>query len=532
MIVWEFIFNFFSNLGTLISGWLYSVLPDWAAYLIMGIINVIVVILILVGAVIFIGWVERRTLGKFQIRLGPNRAGPQGILQIIADVIKLFLKEDIVPRLGDKWVHLLAPIVVFIPTLLAVAVLPLEQGAIFADLNVGILYIVAVTTLTGVGVFMAGWGSSNKYSGLAAMRAVAQMVSYEIPLVLSIIGVVMLAGSLSMTTIVEEQTVPFILLQPLGFLIYFIGASAEVNRSPADLLEAESELVTGFNMEYSSMKWGLFLLGEYGAAVVVSAIITTLFLSGWKGPLLPPWLWFIVKTLFVYFVLIWVRSTIPRLRVDQLMGFAWKFLFPLALANIFITAIELLFWPDVPWPLLFLNIALAILLLIVWSKVFRLGASGFGVWGYGLGIAKGMAVTIMHLFRRPITVSYPEQKLDIAERHRGYEFAWDAERCTACNLCVNACPHQVIRLEIEVDENKKRRVKDLEIDLGRCMFCGLCIEACNRRALSLGVGYETATYRRGDLIAGKERLAAGVAKLSAYARPRRAAEAPEEEEES
>jgi NADH-quinone oxidoreductase chain I len=284
-------------------------------------------------------------------------------------------------------------------------------------------------------------------------------------------------------------------------------------------------------MEYSSMKWGLFFLGEFAAAILVSAIIATLFLGGWQGPWLPPYLWFIVKTFIVYFVLLWMRSTLPRLRVDQLMGFAWKFLFPLSLINIFIIGIELILWPSLPWPLSLVNIGLAVGLVIGWSRLFKLGAGEYREWGYGLGIAKGMALTFIHLFRKPITVQYPEQKLVMPSRLRGYEFGWDQQRCTACQLCANACPHGVIDMTIAIDEKRKRRVEKLEMDLGRCMFCGLCIEACNRQALTMGMDYETATYRRGDLIMDMSKLSRGVSQPSAYARVKKAAEPGKEGEE-
>ncbi|MEE8173705.1 MAG: complex I subunit 1 family protein, partial [Dehalococcoidia bacterium] len=205
-------------------------------------------------------------------------------------------------------------------------------------------------------------------------------VSYEVPVVLSIVGVILITGSLSMVTIVHEQQVPFILLQPLGFLIFFLGTTAEINRSPFDLLEAESEIVAGFHIEYSGMKFALFYLGEYAHAVAASAVITTQFLSGWKGPVLPPVLWFLIKVGFVFWLFLWMRSTLPRLRVDQLMGFAWKFLLPLALFNVFLTGAEVLLWEEkmaswgnFPWPFLFLNLALAGGLIVLWSKFFRLG---------------------------------------------------------------------------------------------------------------------------------------------------------------
>lgn len=348
----------------------------WAIY------SVAIVAFVLITVMVFI-YMERRVIGKFQLRLGPNRVGPFGALQPIADAIKVLVKEDIIPDKVDRWVHWLAPVVVFVPALLVFAVIPFQGGtffwggpAVLANLDIGILYIVAISSISVVGVFMAGWGSNNKYSLLGAMRGMAQMVSYEVPLVLSILGVVMIAGSLSLVNIVEKQQVPFILLQPLGFIIYFMAASAELNRSPFDLLEAESEIVAGYHTEYSGMKFALFFLGEYAYAVGVSAIISLLFLGGWKFPwgILPAsFIWFVAKVLLVFFLFLWVRSTLPRVRVDQLMGFAWKFLLPLSLANLFIVGVEAIFWPRFPWPLLFLNIALAVALIYAWSRLFRLG---------------------------------------------------------------------------------------------------------------------------------------------------------------
>jgi NADH-quinone oxidoreductase subunit H len=309
-----------------------------------------------------------------QSRLGPNRAGPFGLLQPVADVIKVLLKENIVPDKADKLVHWLAPVVAFVPIAMIFAVVPFQNGALLADLNIGILYVIAFSSIATIGVFMAGWGSSNKYSLLGAMRNVAAVVSYEMPLVLAVVGVVIMAGSLSMNQIVLEQDIPFILFQPLGFLIFFIAGCAEINRSPFDLMEADSELVAGFHTEYSGMKFALFYLVEYAEAIAISAIITTIFLSGWRGPWLPPWLWFIVKTLIVFFFMVWTRTTMPRIRIDQLMGLAWKFLFPLALINLFITAIQVLAWPDgVPWGMIFVNIAIMVVLVVLWSKFFKLG---------------------------------------------------------------------------------------------------------------------------------------------------------------
>ena len=349
--------------------------PDWpGGYWLHWVVFVVVILVfVLLMAIIFI-WLERRGLGRFQVRLGPNRAGPFGVLQPVADVIKVLLKEDIVPAKGDKLIFWLAPVVAFVPTLLLFAVIPFQSGALLADLNVGILYIVAVSSVSVVGIFMAGWASNNKYSLLGAMRTVAQVVSYEIPLGLSVIGVVLIAGSLSMSEIVAAQNIPFILLQPLGFLIFFLASLAEINRTPFDVMEADSEIVAGFHVEYSGMKFGLFYLTEYAETLAVSAIVATLFLGGWRGPWLPPVLWFLIKIFAMFFLIIWIRSTVPRVRIDQVMAFAWKFLLPLSLINIFITGIEVILLPEtLPWPIIFLNLGIAAGLVIVWSKFFQLG---------------------------------------------------------------------------------------------------------------------------------------------------------------
>jgi len=349
--------------------------PDWPGgywwhWLFFSVVLIGFVLVMVMGVI----YVERRGLGRMQSRLGPNRTGPFGLLQPVADAVKVLLKENIVPDKADKLVHWLAPVVAFVPVLMIFAVVPFQNGALLADLNIGILYVIAISSVATVGVFMAGWGSSNKYSLLGAMRNVAAVVSYEMPLVLAVVGVVLVAGSLSMNQIVMAQDIPFILFQPLGFLIFFAAGCAEINRSPFDLMEADQELVAGFHTEYSGMKFAMFYLVEYAEAIAISAIITTLFLSGWKGPLLPPWLWFIVKVFVVFFFMVWTRATFPRVRIDQLMAFAWKFLFPLALINLFITAIQVLVWPDaLPWILIIVNFAIMGILILLWSKFFKLG---------------------------------------------------------------------------------------------------------------------------------------------------------------
>jgi len=342
----------------------------WLHLLVFAVIIINFVLLM----VMFFIWFERRLIGRFQVRLGPNRAGPFGLLQPVADVIKILTKEDIVPTRGDKIVFWLAPIVAFAPVLIIFAVIPFQGDAMLVDLNIGILYIIAVSSMSSIGIFMAGWSSNNKYSLIGAMRDVAQLVSYEIPLVLSIIGVVLIAGSLSLNDIVEAQTVPFILLQPLGFLIFFIGSLAEINRTPFDLVEADSEIVAGYNIEYSGMKFATFYLMEYAEALTSSAIITTLFLGGWRGPLLPPFLWFVIKIVAVFFVIVWIRSTIPRLRIDQVMAFAWKFLLPLALINLIITSMQIVFWPEASaLPIIISGLVIMVALILIWSKFFKLG---------------------------------------------------------------------------------------------------------------------------------------------------------------
>jgi len=348
--------------------------PDWAAYLVAGIVGIVLVLAFVLVLVIVFIWVERRLLGRFQIRLGPNRLGPEGIFQPLATGAKLLMKEDIVPAKADKVLHWLAPVIVFVPVLMIFAVVPIERGAILTDLNVGIVYVVAISAVSAIGIYAAGWASNNKYALIAAFRTVAQMVSYELPIVLAIIGVVLMTGSLSMTKIVESQSIPYIMLQPLGFVIFFLGTVAEMNRSPFDLLEADSEIVAGYHIEYSGFKFAMFYIGEYGHALAYACIITTLFLAGWQGPFLPPIIWFLIKVLAVFGFIVWMRATLPRLRVDQLMSFAWKGLLPMAIVNLFMVAAEMLWLPEINlWILVVVNVTAAGVLVLLWSRLFSLG---------------------------------------------------------------------------------------------------------------------------------------------------------------
>ncbi len=348
--------------------------PNWPSgfwsHLIIFVVILFIFFILMAMAFIYF---ERRVISRFQIRIGPNRIGPFGLLQPVADTIKILIKEDIIPLNVDKVIHLLAPIVTIVPAIMIFAVIPFQNGASLVDLNIGILYIVAISSVSVVGLVMAGWSSNNKYALISTMRVIAQVVSYEIPMALAIIGVILFAGTLSMNSIVQAQHIPYILLQPLGFFIYFMAALAEINRTPFDLLEAEGEIVAGFNIEYSGIKFALFFLAEYTEAVAISAIITTLYLSGWKGPFLPPELWFLIKVFAVFALIIWVRSTLPRLRIDQVMGFAWKFLLPLALINMLITGVQVVIWPNLSqWVIVGINILITVILIVLFSRFFRL----------------------------------------------------------------------------------------------------------------------------------------------------------------
>lgn len=297
---------------------------------------------------------ERKGLGRIQNRLGPNRVGPAGFLQFVADGLKMLTKEDIVPRAADRILHFVAPFVLLVPVLLAFSVLPYGRNMVPIDIDGGLLFFFAVGSATELSVFMAGWSSHNKYSLLGAMRGIAQMISYELPLVLSALTVVMMVGSLRLTQIVDAQAATlwgglhaWHLFTPwgfAGFLLFLVAATAESNRTPFDIPEAESEIIAGYLVEYSGFKYALFFLGEYLGLFAVSALGITLFLGGWLPPFavlgaVPSWLWFFLKLLAMIFFFIWIRGTLPRLRTDQLMAFAWKFMLPMTLINILIAGL-------------------------------------------------------------------------------------------------------------------------------------------------------------------------------------------------
>jgi NADH-quinone oxidoreductase subunit H len=304
-----------------------------------------VLLLVVLGFVTYAILAERKVMGFMQLRHGPNQVGGRwGLLQTVADVLKLLLKEDTIPKLADKPLFILAPVIAFAPAFMVLATIPLTDKLQFADIGVGLLYYIAISGLTTVGVVTGGWASNNKYALLGGMRAAAQMISYEIPLVMSVLGIVLLSGSLNLNDIVAAQENGwFILVQPVAFIVFLIASVAELNRAPFDLPEAESELVAGFHVEYSGFRWAFFMLAEYVYFFAMASLTTVLFLGGWL-PLpflgfIPGAVWFALKFILVAFVLIWFRVTFPRLRADQLMEFGWKVLLPVALANIFLTAL-------------------------------------------------------------------------------------------------------------------------------------------------------------------------------------------------
>ncbi|BEQ15960.1 NADH-quinone oxidoreductase subunit NuoH [Desulfoferula mesophila] len=323
-------------------------IPSWLIDVGLLVIKLAVSLVGLLMIAAYLVLAERKLLGRMQIRLGPNRAGWHGALQPIADVVKMITKEDARPRGADLFLYWFAPAVTALTAFLIAAVVPFGPALnIFGhrfepmvlDLNVGVLYALAFSSIGVYGVSLGGWASNSKYSLLGAVRAAAQMISYELPLALSLVPAVMLAGSLRLTDIVEAQAgLPFILVQPVAFAIFLIAAFAEAKRIPFDLPEAENELMAGFHTEYSGMRFGLYFLGEYVNMIVLGSLVTVFFLGGWHGPLLPPMVWFLLKVFALVFVMIWSRGTLPRLRWDQLMGFCWKVLTPLALVNIVVTA--------------------------------------------------------------------------------------------------------------------------------------------------------------------------------------------------
>jgi len=336
------------QLFVILQHWLVGHAPVGLQSIVSALLSVVAILVVFASLFAITTVLERKGLGRIQNRYGPNRVGPFGFLQPIADGIKSLTKEDIVPQAADKTVHFLAPVVLVLAAFSLYAVLPIGRNMVLANLDAGVLFFFAVSSVMEVTIFMAGWSSRNKYSLLGAMRAVAQMISYEVPLILASVTVIMAAGSLSTVTIVERQAgytgiLPhWFVFTPwgfAGFVLFMIAATAESNRSPFDLPEGESEIIAGYYTEYSGFKFALFFLGEYLGMFAISGLGITLFLGGWAAPLpfltwVPSYLWFFAKLLAMIVMFIWIRGTLPRLRMDQLMNFAWKFMLPMALLNL------------------------------------------------------------------------------------------------------------------------------------------------------------------------------------------------------
>jgi NADH-quinone oxidoreductase subunit H len=375
----EFISDLIVNLGLWLQGLIAStgLAEPWVRLVTSG-IGGFALAIVPFAAVIMLIWAARKLVARMQDRLGPNNSGPYpgpyAIFQTFADAIKMLSKEDVVPTAADRWVFNAAPVLILTVALLVWAVIPLGDGLIGADLNIGIFYVLSLGSGSLVALLMAGWGSNNKYALVGALRAIAQLVSYEIPQVLAVLTVVMVAGTFSMQGIIEAQQIPFLFSMPLTALLFFVGSLAEVSRQPYDLTEADSEIVAGYMVEYSGMKFGQFYLSEFINNFSLSMITATLFLGGWRGPFVRSvpvlgTLWILVKALAVFFVLLWLWGTMPRLRIDQMLDFNWKFLVPVSLANVCMLALVGKALPPDPQPwvhagaLLGSNVLLALVVL-------------------------------------------------------------------------------------------------------------------------------------------------------------------------
>jgi NADH-quinone oxidoreductase subunit H len=308
-------------------------------------LNIFIVLMVALNTAAGLIWLERRLLALWQDRYGPNRVGPFGLGHVLADMIKIFFKEDWIPPFSDKLVFIVAPAIVMVTVAMSFAVVPVSESIVVSDLNIGVLFFLAMSSMGVYSVALAGWSSNSKYALLGGLRAAAQMLAYEVFMGLSLMGVVMMAGSFNLNDIVRAQeNLWFCIPQFLGMCVFVVAGIAETHRAPFDLPEAESELGAGFHSEYSGMKFGMFFVGEYMGVTLISSFITTLFLGGWQGPFLPGWMWFAIKTFFCICMFILVRASLPRFRYDQLMAFGWKTMLPLSLANLMLTAGLILLW--------------------------------------------------------------------------------------------------------------------------------------------------------------------------------------------
>ena len=477
------------------------------------VIGLVVVLLFVLTVVTALTYAERKFLGHVQMRLGPMRVGPHGLLQAPADVIKLTIKEDLVPANADKVVFRLAPFVVFTPIFMLFVTIPFARDLVVRNLDLGLFYLVAIPSVTVVGYIMAGWGSGNKYALLGGARMAAQMVSYEIPMVVALLAVAMLTDTLSLTMIAEQQRdFPFALVQPVGLLIFLIAALAEANRTPFDITHAESEIIGGPTVEYSGVSWAMFFLAEYANVFVIASVTTLLYLGAWHGPFSDtvPGLalfWFAVKAAAVILFIFWLRATFPRLRIDQLMTFSWKVLLPLAFANLVLTGTYLVFGP-----VIFLA-ALAITILAVAA-----GTRRYWRQKIGLGLFRSLRTTTATLQRPPVTVQYPLEKIPVHQRFRGIPaLLWDEEvgeeKCVACDICARECPVDVIYTsgkpnpKAKTGQSTRKRIVDrFDLNYALCIYCGICVEVCPFDALAMSRTYEIAAESPGQFVLDKDQL--------------------------
>lgn len=339
--------NFWNDPLKVAADWLEGIFTGWGmdavfAHVLVAFLGVMLLIVLLMVVDIFLVWVERKVVARFQDRLGPNRLGPFGLIQPFADIIKLIIKEDTTPGSADKVVYNLAPILSMMSVLILWAVVPLAPVMLGTDLNVGVLFIIAAGAIGTLSIIMAGWSSDNKFALIGGFRQVAVMVSFEIPMLAMLMIPVIFAGSMNMNAIINSQDVWYFWISPLGALIFLIAAIAELGRAPFDLAEGESELVSGYNIEYSGMKFGMFFVGEYIGVTLGAALIVTLFFGGWLGPVLPPLAWFTIKTAVFILLFILVRGSLPRPRYDQLMSFGWLVMLPLSFLNLLVTGAVIL----------------------------------------------------------------------------------------------------------------------------------------------------------------------------------------------
>ncbi len=330
-----------------ITEWIAGWGPDWLASVVTGVIGALGVLAVIGPTLLLLIWVERKVIARMQSRFGPNRVGPRGLLQPVADAMKLILKEELAPRAADKLLFFLPPVLVFIPAILVWGVLPFGPNMQVADLNVGVLFLLAISGTNVLAVFMAGWASNNKYALFGAMRVIAMSVSYEVPVVLGLLTLVFFTGTMSVNGIVEWQqqnNIILLAMLPMAAFLFFFASTAELNRTPTDISEAESEIVAGYHTEYSGMRFGLFYAVELANTFGISAFVATFFLGGWwlwgADEFIPSWLILLAKTSAVYFLFVWLRGTLPRFRIDQLMGFCWKFLVPAGLVFVAVAAVE------------------------------------------------------------------------------------------------------------------------------------------------------------------------------------------------